>query len=232
MNAPVLAVVEPIDGGLANAEVRSLPVMERGTIAPELPFGDARNIFCGSDVAVTARVPAPVTGEPVTVRKVGVVRATDVTVPLPPPAVQPITPALLKSTWPLVHVPVIGDEPEARLPGMPAMSPATRERGVMAPAAPSGEARTSFWGSLVAVTAKVPDVVIGDPATVRNDGRVSATDVTVPLPAAEHPTTPAALVRTSPLGQVPVMTEVPTIIVCEPLGIHAPEPGLYVPSAT
>ena len=68
----------------AESEGRSASTIARGVIAPEEPFGEARNRFADSLVPVSARVPEVVIGEPPTVNQGGAVKATLVTVPGPP----------------------------------------------------------------------------------------------------------------------------------------------------
>ena len=46
-----------------------------------------------------------------------------------------------------------------------------------------GPARTVLADWFVKVSPSVPDVIIGEPDTVKSDGVVMATDVTVPVPA-------------------------------------------------
>jgi hypothetical protein len=71
------------------------------------------------------------------------------------------------------------------VPERSGISAATKARnvGVAAPQLP-GPAKTVFAVWVARVTAKVPEVVTGEPATLRKDGTVKATLVTVPVDAA------------------------------------------------
>lgn len=62
------------------------------------------------------------------------------------------------------------------------LAPIARNVGVAAPPL-VGPAKNVFAVSVANVIAKVPDVVIGLPVTDRMEGTVSATEVTVPVPA-------------------------------------------------
>ena len=79
------------------------------------------------------------------------------------------------------------------------MSAATNARYVGVPDDPLGEAKTKFadWDARTAVN--VPDVVTGDPLTVKSAGKDNPTEVTVPVPpAAAQVGTPPANVNTYP----------------------------------
>jgi hypothetical protein len=67
----------------AMVDGRSAETIARGVIAPEVPFGEARNRLDASLVPVIAIVPLLVTGLPMTVNQFGTEIPTLVTVPLP-----------------------------------------------------------------------------------------------------------------------------------------------------
>lgn len=80
-NAVAVAALPVVE--LVIEDGRSAAAIARGVIAPEVPFGEARNRLDASLVPVIAIVPLLVTGLPETVNQFGTERATLVTVPLP-----------------------------------------------------------------------------------------------------------------------------------------------------
>jgi hypothetical protein len=165
-----------VDDGEPDAG-RSAMTMARNPTAPGAPLGVATNwLAVCAPVAVIASVPDTVTGEPPTVSHDGVVRATDTTVP--EPAGVDHVPSPRKKVVP-EGVPDAG------------RSPIAMTRNATAPVPPVGVARKDFAACpAVAVTASVPVVVTGEPATVSHVGVVRATDTTVPPPAADHVPSP------------------------------------------
>jgi hypothetical protein len=136
---------------------------------------------------VTPSVPDVVIGEPDTDMMAGTVMATDVTVPVV--GVAHFTPkdCVLSAvnTWPLLPTGT------RSLPvSYPKMSPlvvrgdraANAAEAVVCPVPPLAIGRAVPDRD----TAKVPEVVTGDPDTERKDGTVMATDVTVPVVGVAH----------------------------------------------
>jgi hypothetical protein len=91
------------------------------------------------------------------------------------------------------------------------MSATTIALGDTDPAEPSGDAKNKFADSEVPVTAKVPEVVIGEPDTVSQDGVVRPTLVTDPDPlTTAHEAVVPFVVRYFPdwpdwLGKMPML---------------------------
>jgi hypothetical protein len=80
------------------------------------------------------------------------------------------------------------------------MSATTKDLKVGVAAAPdAGPAKTEFADSVARVTARVPEDVIGEPETLRNEGTVRATLVTPVAAAGDHEGIPPETVSTWPL---------------------------------
>jgi hypothetical protein len=131
----------------------------------------------------TARVPLDVIGEPDTLKKAGTVMSTEVTVPVV--GVAHLSPV------------AVVESAVSNCPSVPTGSLAFKVEYVnISPLVVKGDKAAKAEAAEVApvppfaigkavpdkVTAKVPDVVIGEPETLKKLGTVKATDVTVPEP--------------------------------------------------
>jgi hypothetical protein len=168
----VTAVTVPLVAGAAHK--RFVPFDVRIVPAEPTPNSPVPPLATGRAVPVLydiANVPELVIGDPVIVRNEGVDRATEVTVPL-----------------------VAGAAHERFVPFEVRIVPADPTANSPVPPLATGRAVPVLYD-----IANVPELVIGDPVIVRNEGVDRATEVTVPTVGVVHVgTLPAADVKTCP----------------------------------
>ena len=162
----------------------SLIAIDLNDGAPVLPFGDINARFGDCDTKEPARVPEPVTGEPVTENTLpGKDNPTLATVPVSTTVAH--VPSPLKNTV-LSAVP-LPSRAASKVPDVifaassAGMSAATKARNVGVPEEPFGPEKTVFCAWLDRVPVIVPVVVIGLPLILYK-GNDKSTLVTVPVP--------------------------------------------------
>lgn len=162
-----------------------------GTAAAPL-IGPAKNKFADCVVKFAVNVPDDVTGEPDTLNIAGKDSPTDVTVPdgMVSVAYSKAVPALFTLNTCKAVPSAVSPVPPLAIAKNPVVifaaskfgiSLATKALNVGAAATPDdGPANTLFATCVANVAVRVPELVTGEPETVKMEGSDKATDVTVP----------------------------------------------------
>jgi hypothetical protein len=200
--------------------------------APATPSGDANTRLAVWDANVNDSVPLPVTGDPVTLKIDGALSPTDVTVPPPPGVAHAPSPRrnVVAFAVPLPNRAVAIVPLVIFVASRLGMSAATRALNVGTPVTPSGAAKTTLAVCEVRVNVKVPLLVTGDPDTLKIDGALIPTDVTVPVGIVCHEPSPRryVVVLAVPLPSLAVAIVPLVIFAASMLGISAATSALNV----